>query len=249
MGARAAYIYVRGEFFLEASNLQYAINECYQKGLIGKNSCGTGYDFDIFVHRGAYAYVCGEETALIESLEGKQGKPRLKPPFPADIGLFGCPTTVANVETVAVVPDICRKGGKDWFATFGREKNHGTKLFCISGNVNNPCVVEESMSIPLRELIEKHAGGIKGGWENLLGVIPGGGSTPVIPKNICNEVLMDFDSLAEHKTGMGTGAVIVMDKSQDIIKCISRLSDFFTHESCGQCTPCREGWLDFKNNG
>ena len=245
MGARAAYIYVRGEFFLEASNLQYAINECYQKGLIGKNSCGTGYDFDIFVHRGAGAYVCGEETALIESLEGKQGKPRLKPPFPADIGLFGCPTTVANVETVAVVPDICRKGGKDWFATFGREKNHGTKLFCISGNVNNPCVVEESMSIPLRELIEKHAGGVKGGWENLLGVIPGGGSTPVIPKNICNEVLMDFDSLAEHKTGLGTGAVIVMDKSQDIIKCISRLSDFFTHESCGQCTPCREGcgWI------
>jgi len=241
MGARAAYIYVRGEFFLEASNLQYAINDCYKKGLIGKNSCNTGYDFDIFVHRGAGAYICGEETALIESLEGKQGKPRLKPPFPANIGLFGCPTTVSNVETVAVIPDICRKGGKDWFSTFGRINNHGTKIFCISGNVNNPCVVEESMSIPLRELIEKHAGGVKGGWDNLQGIIPGGASTPIIPKDICENVLMDFDSLQENKTGMGTGAVIVIDKQQDIIKCISRLSDFFKHESCGQCTPCREG--------
>ena len=241
MGARAAYIYVRGEFFLEASNLQYAVSECYKKGFLGKNVCNTGYDFDIFVHRGAGAYICGEETALIESLEGKQGKPRLKPPFPADIGLFGCPTTVANVETVSVVPDICRKGGKDWFSKFGRERNEGTKLFCISGNVNNPCVVEESMSIPLRELIEKHAGGVKGGWENLQGVIPGGGSTPIIPKNICDDVLMDYDALIENKSNLGTGAVIVINKQQDIIKCISRLSDFFAHESCGQCTPCREG--------
>ena len=245
MGARAAYIYVRGEFFLEASNLQYALHECYKKGLIGKNACGSGYDFDIFLHRGAGAYICGEETALIESLEGKQGKPRLKPPFPADIGLFGCPSTVANVETVAVVPDICRKGGKDWFAKFGRERNHGTKLFCISGNVNNPCVVEESMSIPLREIIEKHAGGVKGGWDNLQGIIPGGGSVPIIPKNICENVLMDYDSLSEVKSGLGTGAIIVIDKQQDIIKCIARLSHFFKHESCGQCTPCREGcgWI------
>ena len=245
MGARAAYIYVRGEFFLEASNLQYAVNECYEKGLIGKNACNTGYDFDIFIHRGAGAYICGEETALIESLEGKQGKPRLKPPFPADIGVFGCPTTVANVETVAVTGDICRKGGKDWFAKFGRERNEGTKLFCISGNVNNPCVVEESMSIPLKELIEKHAGGVKGGWDNLQGIIPGGGSVPIIPKDICETVLMDYDSLVDVKSGLGTGAVIVIDKQQDIIKCISRLTDFFKHESCGQCTPCREGcdWM------
>ena len=245
MGARAAYIYVRGEFFLEASNLQYALNECYKKGLIGKNACGTGYDFDIYLHRGAGAYICGEETALIESLEGKQGKPRLKPPFPADIGVFGCPTTVANVETVAVVPDICRKGGKEWFSQFGRERNHGTKLFCISGNVNNPCVVEESMSIPLRELIEKHAGGVKGGWDNLQGIIPGGGSVPIIPKSICEDVLMDYDALTEVKSGLGTGAVIVIDKQQDIIKCIARLSHFYKHESCGQCTPCREGcgWI------
>ena len=244
MGARAAYIYVRGEFTLEASNLQVAINEAYSKGLIGKNSCNTGYDFDIYVHRGAGAYICGEETALIESLEGKQGKPRLKPPFPADIGLFGCPTTVANVETVAVVPDICRKGG-DWFSGFGRPNNSGTKLFCISGNVNKPCVVEESMSIPLREIIEKHAGGVTGGWDNLQGIIPGGGSTPIIPKDICNKVLLDYDSLNEYKTSLGTGAIIVIDKQQDIIKCIARLSKFFEHESCGQCTPCREGcgWM------
>lgn len=244
MGARAAYIYIRGEFYLEASNLQVAINEAYNAGLIGKNACGSGYDFDVYVHRGAGAYICGEETALIESIEGKAGKPRLKPPFPADIGVFGCPTTVANVETISVAPTILRRGAS-WFASFGRPRNAGTKLFCISGNVNTPCTVEESMSIPLKELIERHAGGVKGGWSNLLGVIPGGSSVPVLPQHICDTVLMDFDALVEVKSGLGTAAVIVMDKSQDIIKCISRLSDFYQHESCGQCTPCREGtgWL------
>ena len=245
MGARAAYIYVRGEFFLEASNLQYAVNEAYKNGYLGKNILGSGFDFDIFLHRGAGAYICGEETALIESLEGKAGKPRLKPPFPAQIGVFGCPTTVANVETVAVLPDICRKGGRDWFAKFGRKNNSGTKLFCISGNVNRPLVVEESMSIPLKELIEKHAGGVKGGWDNLLGVIPGGASTPIIPKYMCEDVLMDFDSLNEAKSSFGTGGIIVLNKDQDVVRCIARLTDFFKHESCGQCTPCREGctWL------
>ena len=245
IGARAAYIYIRGEFFLEASNLQVAINEAYKNKLIGKNSCDSGFDFDIYIHRGAGAYICGEETALIESIEGKAGKPRLKPPFPADIGLFGCPTTVANVETVASVPDICRKGGKEWFSKFGNKNNHGTKLFCISGNVNKPCVVEEEMSIPLRELIERHAGGVQGGWDNLLAVIPGGGSVPLIPKTVCDDVLMDYDSLQKEKSGLGTAAVIVINKQQDIIRCVSRLSKFFMHESCGQCTPCREGtgWL------
>lgn len=244
MNANAAYIYIRGEFYNEASNLQIAINEAYKNGLIGKNACNSGYDFDIYVHRGAGAYICGEETALIESIEGKQGKPRLKPPFPADVGLFGCPTTVANVETVAVAPTICRRGGS-WFAGLGRPKNSGTKLFCISGHVNNPCTVEEEMSIPLRDLIEKHCGGVRGGWDNLLGIIPGGSSVPVIPKKICEEVLMDFDSLKDAQTGLGTAAVIVMDKSTDIIKAIARLSYFYKHESCGQCTPCREGtgWL------
>ncbi|CAH8628437.1 unnamed protein product [Heterobilharzia americana] len=244
MGANAAYIYIRGEFYNEASNMQLAIKEAYEAGLLGKNACGTGYDFDVYMHRGAGAYICGEETALIESLEGKQGKPRLKPPFPADIGLFGCPTTVTNVETVAVAPTICRRGG-DWFAGFGRERNRGTKLFNISGHVNNPCTVEEEMSIPLRDLIERHAGGVIGGWDNLLAVIPGGSSTPLLPKDICSTVLMDFDALVQVNSALGTAAVIVMNRSADVVHCISRLIKFYEHESCGQCTPCREGcrWM------
>merc|ERR1712079_784188 len=200
MGARAAYIYVRGEFYNETNNLQVAIHECYDKGLLGANACGSGYDFDIFVHRGAGAYICGEETSLIESLEGKAGKPRLKPPFPADVGVFGCPTTVTNVERVAVAPDICRRGG-EWFASFGRPRNSGTKLFNISGHVNNPCTVEEEMSVPLKDLIQRHAGDVIGGWDNLLCVIPGGSSTPLIPKKVCDDQLMDFDALVANQTG------------------------------------------------
>jgi len=181
---------------------------------------------------------------LIESLEGNQGKPRLKPPFPANVGLYGCPTTVTNVETVAVCPTIMRRGG-DWFASFGRKNNHGTKLFCISGHVNNPCTVEEEMSISLRELLERHCGGVRGGWDNLLAVIPGGSSVPMMPKNVCDYVLMDFDALKDERSGLGTAAVIVMDKSTDPIDAILRLSKFYRHESCVQCTPCREGtgWL------
>ncbi|EDW11735.1 NADH dehydrogenase [ubiquinone] flavoprotein 1, mitochondrial [Drosophila mojavensis] len=245
MGAQAAYIYIRGEFYNEASNMQLAIAEAYQAGLIGKNACGSGYNFDVFMHRGAGAYICGEETALIESLEGKQGKPRLKPPFPADVGLFGCPTTVTNVETVAVAPTICRRGG-NWFASFGRTRNSGTKLFNISGHVNRPCTVEEEMSIPLKELIERHCGGVIGGWDNLLGVIPGGSSTPIIPRKVCDDVIMDFDGLIAAQTSLGTAAIIVMDKSTDVIKAIARLISFYKHESCGQCTPCREGigWMN-----
>jgi len=244
MGANTTYIYIRGEFYQEYVNLQQAIDEAYADGLIGPNACGTGFHHDIYIHRGAGAYICGEETALIESIEGKPGKPRLKPPFPANIGVFGCPTTVTNVETVAVSPTICRRGG-DWFASFGRKNNAGTKLFCISGHVNTPCTVEEEMSIPLRDLLEKHCGGVRGGWDNLLGVIPGGSSVPVLPKNICDTVLMDFDALRDVRSGLGTAAVIVMDKSTDMIEAIARLSKFYKHESCGQCTPCREGspWL------
>ena len=244
IGAIAAYIYVRGEFCLEIDHLEHAIAEAYEAGLLGKNACGSGYDFDVYVHRGAGAYICGEETALIESLEGKKGQPRLKPPFPAAMGVWGCPTTVNNVESIAVVPTILRRGGS-WFAGLGRPNNTGTKVFCISGHVNHPCNVEEEMGIPLKELIEKHAGGVRGGWDNLLAVIPGGSSVPLIPKSICDTVLMDFDSLREVKSGLGTAAVIVMDKSTDIVKAIARLSKFYMHESCGQCTPCREGtgWL------
>ena len=244
MGAHTAYIYIRGEFYNEYLVLQQATQEAYKAGLIGKNACGSGYSFDLHIHRGAGAYICGDETALIESLEGKPGKPRLKPPFPADIGLFGCPTTVSNVETVSVAPTICRRGAK-WFASFGRPKNSGTKLFTISGHVKAPCTVEESMSIPLRQLIDKYAGGVSGGWDNLLAIIPGGSSVPLIPKDVCDHVLMDFDSLKEAGSALGTGAVIVMDKTTDIIAAISRISSFYRHESCGQCTPCREGapWL------
>ena len=242
--ACAAYIYVRGEFHCEAGILDAAVHQAYDAGLIGRNAVGSGYNFDIYVHRGAGAYICGEETALLESLEGKKGQPRIKPPFPANTGLYGCPTTINNVETIAVAPTICRRGAS-WFAGFGRENNTGTKVFCISGHVNNPCNVEEAMSIPLKELIEKHAGGVRGGWDNLLAIIPGGASVPVIPKSICDTVLMDFDALKDVKSGLGTAAVIVMDKSTDIIKAIARLSEFYKHESCGQCTPCREGtgWM------
>ncbi len=244
MNAVAAYIYIRGEFYNEASAIQTAIDEAYDAGLIGKNACKSGYDFDVYLHRGAGAYICGEETALIESIEGKKGQPRLKPPFPAGAGLYGCPTTVNNVETIAVTPTILRRGAK-WFASFGKTNNSGTKVFCISGHVNNPCNVEEEMGIPLRELIEKHAGGVRGGWDNLLAVIPGGSSVPLLPKNICDTVHMDFDSLKEVKSGLGTAGVIVMDKSTDIVQAIERLSHFYKHESCGQCTPCREGtgWM------
>ena len=242
--AVAAYIYIRGELLREAEVLQAAIDEAYDAGLIGKNACGSGYDFDIVLHRGAGAYICGEEMALIESLEGKKGQPRLKPPFPAGMGVWGCPTTVNNVETIAVAPTILRRGAA-WFKSFGRENNTGTKVFCISGHVNEPCNVEEEMSIPLRELIERHAGGVRGGWDNLKAVIPGGSSTPCIPRSIADTVLMDFDALKEVKSGLGTAAVIVMDKSTDIIRAIARLSKFYMHESCGQCTPCREGtgWM------
>ncbi len=244
MGAHACYIYVRGEFIREREALQRAVDEAYAAGLLGKNAAKSGWDFDLYVHHGAGAYICGEETALIESLEGKKGMPRLKPPFPANMGLYGCPTTVNNVESIAVAPTILRRGG-GWFAGLGREGNTGTKLFCISGHVNNPCNVEEEMGIPLKELLEKHAGGVRGGWDNLLAVIPGGSSVPLLPKSICDTVLMDFDSLKAVQSGLGTAAVIVMDKSTDIVKAIARISHFYKHESCGQCTPCREGtgWM------
>ncbi len=244
MGVNTGYIYIRGEFHQERAVLEAAIEEAREAGLIGPDACGSGWAFDLHVHPGAGAYICGEETALLESLEGKKGQPRLKPPFPAAAGLYGCPTTVNNVETIAVVPAILKRGAS-WFAGLGRENNTGTKVFCISGHVNQPCNVEEEMGIPLRELIERHAGGVRGGWDNLLAVIPGGSSVPVIPKSICDSVLMDFDSLKEVKSGLGTAAVIVMDKSTDIVRAIARLSRFYMHESCGQCTPCREGtgWM------
>ena len=244
MGAHACYIYIRGEYIREREALQMAIDEAYDDGLLGPNAAGSGWDFDLYLAHGAGAYICGEETALIESLEGKKGMPRMKPPFPAGAGLYGCPTTVNNVESIAVVPTILRRG-PEWFSGFGRPNNTGTKVFAISGHVNHPCVVEEEMSISFEELIDKHCGGIRGGWSNLKAIIPGGSSVPCLPAGQAKEAIMDFDWLKEHKSGLGTAAIIVMDQSTDIVKAIWRLSKFYKHESCGQCTPCREGagWM------
>jgi len=243
MDAHVGYIYVRGEFIREREHLQAAVDEAYAAKLIGKNN-KHGFDFDLYVHHGAGAYICGEETALLESLEGKKGQPRLKPPFPANVGLYGCPTTVNNVETLAQVPDIMRRGAA-WFSSIGRPNNTGTKLYCLSGHVERPCTVEEAMGTPLRELLEKHAGGVRGGWDNLLAVIPGGSSMPLVPASQCDPLPMDFDGCLAVKSSLGTAAVIVMDKSTDIIRAMARISYFYKHESCGQCTPCREGmgWM------
>ena len=243
MRAHACYVYLRGEYIAEREALEKAVKEAYEAGLIGKNN-KNGWDFDLYVHHGAGAYICGEETALLESLEGKKGQPRLKPPFPANAGLYGCPTTVNNVESIAVAPTILRRGA-DWFAGFGRPNNTGTKLFCVSGHVNKPCNVEEEMSITFRDLIDTHCGGIKGGWDNLKAVIPGGSSVPMVPAEQIMDAHMDFDTLRDLKSGLGTAAVIVMDQSTDLIQAIARISYFYKHESCGQCTPCREGtgWM------
>ena len=242
--ATKCYIYIRGEFFNEASILQKAIDEAYKNNLLGKNVKGSNFDFDLYLHYGSGAYVCGEETALIESLEGKKGQPRLKPPFPASVGLYGMPTTVNNVETIAVVPTIIRRG-HDWFSKLGRKNNTGSKIFCISGHVNTPCNVEEELGVPLKYLIQKYAGDVIGGWDNLQAVIPGGSSVPLLPKHLCEDVLMDFDSLKDAGSALGTAGIIVINKNVNITKVILRLSEFYKHESCGQCTPCREGtgWL------
>ncbi|MBV8427763.1 MAG: NADH-quinone oxidoreductase subunit NuoF [Hyphomicrobiales bacterium] len=243
MGANASYIYIRGEYVREREALERAVDEAYEARLIGKDNL-HGYPFDLYVHHGAGAYICGEETALLESLEGKKGMPRLKPPFPANVGLYGCPTTVNNVESIAVAGTILRRGAA-WFSGIGRPNNTGTKLFCISGHVNRPCNVEEEMGITFRELVEKHAGGVRGGFDNLKAVIPGGSSVRLVPADQIIDTPLDFDSLAKLRSGLGTAAVIVMDKSTDVVRAIARISAFYKHESCGQCTPCREGtgWM------
>lgn len=233
----ASFIYIRGEFYHESLILERAIQEAEEAKLIPEH-------LKIVVHRGAGAYICGEETALLESLEGKRGMPRLKPPFPAGCGLYAKPTTINNVESIAVVSTILRRGS-DWFANLGVKNSCGTKIFCISGHVNKPCNVEEALGIPLKLLIEEYAGGVIGGWDNLLAIIPGGSSVPMITKEVAETTTMDFDSLKAAGTALGTGGIIVMNKETDIIRSIERLSNFYMHESCGQCTPCREGtsWL------
>ena len=241
--AHTAYIYIRGEYVAERERLEAAIRQAYAAKLIGKDNV-NGWDFDLHVTHGGGAYICGDETALMESLEGKKGQPRLKPPFPAGAGIYGCPTTINNVESIAVVGTILRRGA-GWFAGFGRPKNAGTKLMAASGHVNKPSVVEEAMSIPMRQLIDDHFGGVRGGWGRLKAVIPGGVSMPMITREQAETVLMDFDDLPRVQSRLGTATMILFDEDTDLVRVIARVSRFFKHESCGQCTPCREGtgWM------
>ena len=234
-----AFFYIRGEFHRGARTFEKAIAEAYQKGFLGKNILGSGYDLDVLVYRGAGAYICGEETALLESLEGKRGLPRLKPPFPAVVGLYGCPTIINNVETLANVPFIAERGAA-WFASIGRPKNTGPKLFCISGHVKKPGVYEAPLGIPLMELLNEHAGGMLYGDRPLKACVPGGSSMKILPASRC-DVLLDFDSLAAAGTSLGSAGGMVMDSSTCMVGALLNLAEFYAHESCGQCTPCREG--------
>lgn len=242
MGASVGYNYIRGEFFEPYAIVQKAIDEAYEAGYLGKNILGLGLDFDLYQHSGAGAYICGEETALLNSIEGKKGMPRFKPPFPANFGLYGRPTTVNNTETFASVPVILEKGGQ-WFLEQGKPNNGGTKCFCISGHVQSPKNVEVSLGIPFAELLEM-AGGLLPG-RKLKAVIPGGTSMPVVPGDVMMNLTMDYDSLQSVGSGLGSGAVIIMDDSTCMVDALCRISEFYDHESCGQCTPCREGtgWM------
>jgi len=242
IGASAGYNYIRGEFWEPYERFEAALEEARAAGLLGKNILGSGFDFELHSHLGAGAYICGEETALLESIEGKKGQPRFKPPFPAGYGLYGKPTTINNTETLASVPVILQHGGK-WFLELGKPNNGGTKLFCVSGHVNNPGNFEVPLGTPFAELL-KMAGGMRNGHK-LKAVIPGGSSVPVMPADIIMDTDMDYDSLAKAGSMLGAGSVIVMDETTCMVDALARLSHFYFEESCGQCTPCREGtgWL------
>ncbi len=242
IGARAGYNYIRGEFWEPYERFEAALEDARKAGFLGKNILGSGFDFDIHVHLGAGAYVCGEESALLESIEGKKGQPRFKPPFPAQVGLYGCRTIINNTESLTAIPVILEKGG-EWFKNLGVENSGGTKLFSISGNVANPGVFEIPMGTPFAKLLEM-AGGVKDG-RKLKAVIPGGSSSPIIPGEQMMELTMDYDTIAKAGSMLGSGAVIVLDDRQCMVKVLERMSYFYYEESCGQCTPCREGtgWL------
>lgn len=237
--AHKAFIYIRGEYTLSIERVQAALDECYANGILGKNVLGTGYTLDIAVYQGAGAYICGEETALINSLEGRRGHPRLKPPFPAVSGLYGCPTVVNNVETFSAVPHIINNGA-EWYAKMGTPKSTGTRLFSVSGPVKRPGVYEIELGTPLMYLINELCGGMRDG-KKLRGIIPGGSSVPILTAEECQTANMDFESMVAHKTMLGSGAVIVLAEDTDIVETTYRLAEFYAHESCGQCTPCREG--------
>jgi len=242
IGATAGYNYIRGEFWEPFERFEGALAEARAAGLLGKNILGTGYDFELHTHLGAGAYICGEETALLESIEGKKGQPRFKPPFPASFGLFGRPTTINNTESLASVPVILKNGG-EWFLNLGKPNNGGSKIFCVSGHVNRPGNFEVPMGTPFADLLEM-AGGVRSGHK-LKAVIPGGSSTPVVPGEMMMDVTMDYDSIAKAGSMLGAGSVIVMDETTCMVRTLARLSHFYFEESCGQCTPCREGtgWL------
>jgi len=242
IGAHRAFIYIRGEFAFGAKRLEGAIQECYQKGYLGKNILGSGFDLDVDIYRGGGAYICGEETSLMESVEGKRGNPRLKPPFPASVGLYKNPTVINNVETLSNISHIVLNGA-EWFANIGMPKSTGTKIFSLSGHVKRPGNYELPMGVTLRELVFEHGGGIKDN-RKLKAVIPGGVSTPVLTAELL-DVKMDFESLYEAGSLLGSGATIVMDETTCMVKVAYRISKFFEHESCGKCVPCREGtrWI------
>jgi len=241
--SKKCYIYIRGEYVYGARVLEKAIEEAYAKGYLGKNVLGSGHDVEMVLHRGAGAYICGEETGLISSLEGKKGQPKLKPPFPAVSGFLGFPTVVNNVETLANVPWIIEKGGEA-YAAFGTEKSKGTRLYCLSGWVNKPGTYEEELGLPLMDLINHYGGGMKGGAK-LKAVIPGGSSTPPLTPEECEKALLDYESMAAFGTFLGSGGIIVIPEHFCLLRILERLSEFYWDESCGQCTPCREGtgWL------
>ncbi|WP_421621036.1 NADH-quinone oxidoreductase subunit NuoF [Alkalilimnicola ehrlichii] len=243
MGATVGYNYLRGEFHHEPfERVEQAVREAREAGLLGRNIQGSGIDFELHNHIGAGAYICGEESALMESLEGKKGQPRYKPPFPAQVGVYGRPTTINNTETLASVPAIMRKGS-EWFLELGKPNNGGEKIFCVSGHVERPGNFEIPMGTPFKDLLEM-AGGVRGG-RKLKAVIPGGSSMPVVPGETMLQATMDYDGLAEIGSALGSGGVIVMDETTDMVKAILRISRFYFAESCGQCTPCREGtgWM------
>jgi NADH-quinone oxidoreductase subunit F len=242
MNATVGYNYIRGEFMEPYYRFEEALKDAYKAGLLGKNIQGSAISYDLYTHLGAGAYICGEETALLESLEGKKGQPRFKPPFPANVGLFGKPTTINNTETFASVPEILARGGQ-WFADLGVENSGGTKCFSVTGNVKNPSNFEVPMGTPFSKLLEL-AGGLKEG-RKLKAVIPGGSSTPLLPAETAMKMTMDYDSIANAGSMLGAGSVIVMDDTTCMVKTLTRLAHFYYDESCGQCTPCREGtgWL------
>jgi NADH-quinone oxidoreductase subunit F len=242
LGATAGYNYIRGEFWEPYERFEAALEEAYKAGLLGKNILGSGIDVDLYAHLGAGAYICGEETALLESLEGKKGQPRFKPPFPASYGLYGRPTTINNTESFASVPMILQNGGQ-WFLDIGKPNNGGSKLFSVSGHVTKPGNYEVPMGTPFAELLEMAGGMLEG--RKLKAVIPGGSSTPVLPGEVMMDLTMDYDSIAKAGSMLGAGSVIVMDETTCMVKSLARISHFYYEESCGQCTPCREGtgWL------